>query len=191
MAQINLLKQKSVSQNAWETLPRVLVKVFFAIAICVLAYYGWTWIRIGKINKEIKNLSEQNAQNINTAMNLGKRNEVLARQAQLKELDGILSRHYYWSQFLPELAKVTLKTAAYSTLKADIQGGLSLSVTVNSLNDLDKYLQVFDQAKFNENFSDVRIGGFHKNIDSSGTTVKFDVRMNYNPSLLIYKPDSK
>lgn len=191
MAQINLLKQKTVSQNAWETLPGVLVKVFFAIAICVLAYYGWTWVRISKLNKEIKNLSEQNAQNINSALNLGRRNEVLARQAQLKELDGILAHHYYWSQFFPELAKVTLKTAAYSTLKADVQGGLTLSVTVNSLNDLDKYLQVFDQAKFNENFSDVRIGGFHKVIDSNGTSVKFDARMTYNPNLLIYKPVSK
>lgn len=169
-----------------ETLPGIFVKIMLVAALGVLAYYGWLVMQNKKVVKEVAEIKAEHAQNIATAMNLKKRDEVLTRQAQLKEFNSLLAGHLYWSNVLPELAKVTLKYAKYTNLRASADGTLELGVTVPTLDDLDKYLQVFDQAKFNENFSDIRIGGFSKVTDETGSQIKFDARMKYNGNLLKY-----
>ncbi len=187
MAQINLLKQKTVSENLWETLPGIFLKLLLVVALGVLAYYAWLYIKINKVNAEITTIKEQNAKNLSTAFSLGQRDEVLSRQAQLKEFSSLVDKHVYWSHLLPEVAKVTLKTASYSSLRGVADGSMTLSVAVPSLNDLDKYLQVFDQPQFNKNFSDVKMGGFHKLVEEGTAMVKFDVQLKYNPNLLLYQ----
>jgi hypothetical protein len=59
---------------------------------------------------------------------------------------------------------------------------------VPSLEDLDKFLQIFDNPKFNENFTSVRVSALGKIKEDEKTTYRFDLRMKFNPQLIKLKP---
>lgn len=192
MAQINLLKQAAPQRNLWTVLPKIFASVFLVVLIILAAYYGWKIIESKKIASNIINVQAQINEEKKTGLNMPKRDEVLVRQQQLQGVNEAVANHLYWTQLLPELARVTLKSASYSNIKVGTDGKISMTVKVPTIGDLDKYLQVFDLPAFNKNFSDIRIGGYYKvQGDDNSSTINFDVLMKYNPDVIQYKPDSE
>ncbi|MBI5530615.1 MAG: hypothetical protein HY918_03900 [Candidatus Doudnabacteria bacterium] len=189
MPQINLLKQNINRSNNWASnIPNIIAKILWAVFVLVVLYYGWIYFSSVKVSKEIVSTQEKINTEKQAILSMDKRNEVLTRQLQLKDLDGAIAKHIYWSQLFPELARVTLKTANYSSLTAGTDGDLVLRASVPTIGDLDKFTQIFDSSSFNQNFSNVRIGGFSKAQDASGSSaVTFDVRIQYDPSIVQYK----
>lgn len=189
MPQINLLKQNNQVSNNAQGLYKVIVYILMALFVGLILYYGWLYFKSKDILKQIIATEAKITEEKKTVLNMDKRDEVLTRQQQVVALQSAINSHLYWSQLLPELARVTLKTASYTSLKAGLEGELILSATVPSLSELDKYLQVFDTAAFNKNFSNIRIGGFHKSqvVEGGQTAVSFEVKMQYNPELIQYK----
>ena len=187
MAQINLLKQTSGSSGFWESFPAVLAKVLIAVLLLVGAYYGWLFWKSGQNIKQANQLQTKMASERDSALNLKQRNEVLTRQSQLKEFGGIVDKHIYWSNLLPVLASSTLQSANYSSIKASPDGTVNLTVTVPDLNELDKYLQVFDLPQYNQNFNNVRISTYHKVQSKTGSGLQFEVRFDFNPGIIKYK----
>ncbi len=193
MAQINLLKQTESSQHSWDIIPKIFARLFLLVLILLVIYYGWTVFSYGQVEKETVATQKKINDDKIAALSIPKRDEVLTRQLQLKTQEGLVSSHIYFSQLFPELARVTLKTASYSSLQAVADGSMTLNATVPSVDDLDKYLQVFDLPKFNENFSDIKIGGFHKasNLPGGSTALNFSVRMRFNPAVVQYQAPAK
>jgi len=190
VAQINLLKQTSVSSsNLGNTLPKILVWVFAGLVVAVLIYYAWLFIDANGINKKIKDAQDAMVKYNTEIANVPRKDELYTRQLQLKNYNELVGKHVYWSQLFPALAKSTLKSATYSNLQLQDSGNtLSLSANVPTVADLDKYLQVFDIPEFNKNFSNVRVTGFNKSSDLNSTSIKFQLKMQYDPSLLQYDP---
>ena len=192
MAQINLLKQASPQQSLWTVLPKIFASIFLVVLIILAAYYGWLIIESKKIASNIINVQAQINEEKKTGLNMPKRDEVLIRQQQLQGVNEAVANHLYWTQLLPELARVTLKSASYSNIKVGTDGKISMTVKVPTIGDLDKYLQVFDLPAFNKNFSDLRIGGYYKvQGEGNSSTINFYVMMKYNPDVIQYKPDSE
>ncbi len=191
MAEINLLKQSSNSQNLLGALPKLLAFVFGAILICVIGYYGWLIYDLKNLENKVLTLQTRMAKEKQEGFSADKRDEVLTRQLQIKSLDGLIKTHLYWSQIFPKLADVTLKKAAYSNLKIDATGVMSITVTVPAIEDLDKFMQVFDQPKYYKDFYDIRISGFSKVQDKVNPAIRFDVKMKYNPDIVKYNEDNK
>lgn len=192
MPQINLLKQKTNSQNFWEFFPSLLVKILVVVGLCVFAYYGWLVFKLHTANSELAKVQAQILSEKAIASGMADRNELLTRQLQLQQLDSLISKHVYWTHILPELARVTLKTAIYSQIQASAAGVITATGKVPTLGDLDKYLQVFNLPEYNANFSGVRLGSYHIVQDLTGTSVGFDIKMQYNTQLLRYqKPATK
>jgi hypothetical protein len=187
VAQINLLKQNKTSSFAQTGIVTILAKLSMVAVILLAIYYVWTFFRVRSVEGDIKALTERISVQKQELAQVEKRDEVLTRQAQLKELDGLISSHIYWSQLLPELAKVTLKQSTYLSFQAREEAGINLSVQVPTISDLDKFLQVFDSAKLNKYFSDLRIGAINKVQENENTFVRVDVQLKYNPELLKYK----
>ncbi len=188
MPQINLLKQNSSAGASWDQVITWVFRLFLAVFVGIVVYWGWLWYSNYSLGNKImaaeQTISEQKSE---VAKDNG-RQELLLRQQQLKELEKLLDSHLYWSQLMPELARVTLKNASYASIKGLSDGNLTLSVVVPSTEDLDKFLQVFDETvKFNKYFSNLRIGPINKIQSGQGLSTKFDVRMNYDPNLLKYK----
>src|SRR5258708_27117170 len=132
------------------------------VGLATLLYYGWTIYQVKKANQEITDIQRQISDSSASIQNQQGKEELFTRQGQLKELDNIINKHVYWTQLMPELARVTLKTATYSNLTIGGDGTINLDAAVPTLADLDKFMQVFDLPVFNNNFSDVRIGSFHE-----------------------------
>ena len=191
MAQINLLKQTSNTGNFWSSGPKIFVRLFLLVLLALVGYYVWLYIDLSSTGNQIT--SEQNKINADqqAALSIPNRDELFTRQQQVKDLESLIGGHVYWSQFFPELAKVTLKNASYSNMSVSTAGDLTLSATVPTLEDLDKYMQVFDQPEFNKNFYDVRIAGFTKIQSKTSTAVQFSVRMKYNGGIIQYQNPTK
>jgi hypothetical protein len=190
--QINLLKQNtsSAGHTALAFAPKILVRVLLVVLVLALGYYGWLFYRGGSVTKDTASLQAKMDNESNAATSVPRLNELLTRQLQIKDLQGVVASHIYWSRLFSELARVTLKTASYDSMQVIGDGTIQLNAEVPSIQDLDKYLQVFDLTDFNKYFSNVRVSQFTK-IQSAalGTTgIQFQIKMQYDPSLISYSP---
>ena len=184
MAQINLLKQNTRSNTMWQHWPSFVVKFLALIVVGLVTYYGWIWYQSNQVADAI---SKENA-----AITAGQKDlatipgqeELWTRQAQLKELAVLLGQHPNWTALFPALAKVTLTKAGYLSMNTLPDGSLSLMATVPSMDDLDKFLQIFDLPEVNQNFSNVKLGSISKTQVGNSLVIKFDVRLKYSTALL-------
>ena len=187
MAQINLLKQqKKNSIDIWQIIASGSVKVLALVLVAVLAYYGYLFYQAHQKSAALVALQQQISAEQRDLSSNPDQNELYTRQQQLQQLMTLVNSHPYWSNLLPALAKATLRSSNYLTLQAMNDGSLTLSVSVPTTEDLDKFLQVFDIPEFNKNFYDVKIGSIGKTQVGNELLTKFDVNMKYNPSLLQY-----
>jgi hypothetical protein len=191
VAQINLLKQNTSRRPLAESFYRLILMVFGLAVLAVFCYYGWLVFYASSLNGKMADLQQKMNTESQASLNNPRRNELLARQLQLKDLNSLVAGHLYWSQIFPVLAKVTLKKAAYDNIVINPQTStITLSARVPTLEDLDKYMQVFNLPEFNQYFSNVRISGFTQVQTSTGSMVTFDVSMDYNPDLVQYQPQA-
>jgi len=191
MAQINLLKQKTVSQNFWERFPSLLVKILIFVVVVLIGYYAWLYLQVYNVEKSIAQEQRDLSVAGQQVSSIGNRNEIYTRQAQLQQLDGLISKHLYWSHIFPVLANVTLKKSSYSSIKITKDGIINLSVTVPDLDSVDKFIQVFDQPEFYQNFSNLKLGAFHQ-AGGNQPGFQFEATLDFNQAILKYQaPGSK
>ncbi len=186
MAQINLLKQKKAETDIWQLISSLSVKILAVGVLILVVYYGYLFIKTRSVASSTIELEQKMEQERQEIAKIPNRDELFVRQQQLKELKSLIGAHPYWSNLLPALAEATLKSSNFLTFRALADGTLSLSVTVPSIVDLDKFLQIFDIPKFNENFFDIKIGSIGRTQVGDTLQTTFDVRMRYNPVLLQY-----
>ena len=187
MAQINLLKQNKPSALGGVGLVSVISKLAIVGLLALAAYYGWVAFRQRDVKRGIEEIGLQIERQKQELSQVSERDEILTRQSQIKEFDSLISAHMYWSQLLPELAKVTLKNASYLSFRAQNEGTMTLEVKVPSIAELDKFLLAFDSPKLNRYFSDLKIGGINKVFDGDESYVSVSVQLKYDPKLLEYK----
>ena len=185
MAQINLLKQqKESTSDILQTVTSISVKVLAFALLAVVMYYGYLYFNARAKTKKISDIQATIAAEQKDLGDPAERSKLFTRQQQLQELMKLVSSHPYWSSLLPVLAKSTLNSANYMKIQALTDGTLSLSVTVPSNEDLDKYLQVFDLPQFYNNFYDIRIGSISKTQVGNTLMTQFDVTMKFNTAIL-------
>lgn len=184
MAEINLLKTPSAGQSLMEKLPGIVIKLLAVLALAVLGYYGYLFVKVKSVNKQAGETQTAIAQSKNEALAMPGREEFLVRQAQLKEYGGLVASHDYISKLFPSLAKVTLKSAYYTSMNMTSDGKLTLTAMVPDLQSLDKFLQVFNQPEVSKNFNNVRTSGFSKQQTADGTAYTFQLLMDFNPALI-------
>lgn len=191
MPQINLLKQKTVYQNFWEFFPPFLVKFLILVVLILAGFYVWKFVQAKNLDAQIQNEQQSLSDMTKKAGNVPNRDEIYTRQIQLSQFNQLLSKHLYWSNFLPALAKATLKSATYSSISMTKDGSLMLTATVPDLDSVDEYLQVFDQPEIYTNFYNLRMGAFRKVETAGGESYQFDAQLNFNPGLLQYQDNNK
>src|SRR5579872_5359744 len=108
MPQINLLKQqKRTTDDIWQTVTSVSVKVLVVVLVGVVIYYGYLIYANHNKAGEISTLTVKIQSEQKELASLGGRDELFTRQQQLTQLLSLVSSHPYWSGLLPALAKVT------------------------------------------------------------------------------------
>ncbi len=184
MAEINLLKNPSSGSNTWQTMASWVVKFLVLLVVAVIAYYVYLFFTLEKAKDEIVMVENSIVESKKAALNMPGREELLTRQLQLKEFTTLSGAHVYYSNLLPALAKVTLKTAYYTNISLNNQGKMSMQAVVPTLEELDKFLQVFNDPQVSSNFYNIRLGGFTKAQDQNGQVYTFNIQLDFNPAIL-------
>jgi hypothetical protein len=184
MADINLLSTNNESRGFRSKGAPLFVKILSVLLLLVVLYYGYLWFYSSRIQNQITEWKDKTAQVQAQAMNQKERKEVVTRQGQIQNLDQLIKNHVSWSYLLPELARVTLKSAVYSSISADEKGSLTLTVTAPNYADLDKYLQVFDLPQYNQQFSEVRILSINKIQNEDRVYTQMKIQLKFNPDFI-------
>jgi len=184
MEQINLLRQKTTDQSKLRALPSLFAKFLIAVAVAVVVYYGWLVYQEKKVAKEVLSAKAQTIETKKQALEKQGRQELLTRQAQLKEYGSLVSEHTYFSQLFQPLANITLKSANYLVLRARSTGEISLTGQVPNVKELDKFMQIFNLSEFNKNFSNVKIAGFSRVQEKDTSYYRFELTMNFASQLI-------
>ena len=184
--QINLLKQKSpfaISGSILLIVNRLVIVVILALA----GYFGWSFLKVKDYTKKIESVKFDIAGKKDAFNKISRSDELITRQSQVKEYGNLIKGHLYWSQLLPEIAKVTLKQATFLSLQTDSKYALSLSVQLPNMVELDKFLQVFNSPTLNKYFRDVKISGISKVQEDDQNLIKADITFDFNPKIIQYK----
>ncbi len=185
MPQINLLQQQKKSPDElWRSVSAWSVKILLMALVLLAAYYIYLIFAANSKNQSITGIEQQLLSQQQDLNQVPGKEELFTRQQQLQQLLALVAGHPYWSNLLPALASATLKTANFISFQAMNDGTITLSVSVPSTQDLDKFLQVFDLPEFNQNFYDIKVGSIGKTQVGNQLLTQFNVNMSYNPNLL-------
>lgn len=187
MADINLLQPEQISSSTLIGRGEYFIsRILMIILIVVVAGYGYLFFDESRSASNVDKTKAYIAQAQSEALNNKDRGELLTRQGQIKELNPIIKGHLYWSYLLPELSRVTLKSAKYTAIEADASGKLNLSVSLSSYEELEKFLQIFDLPEYNKEFSDVKVTSISKNQQEKTGSVETLVKLQltFNPSYI-------
>ena len=183
MAQINLLDseaQTSFKGHGYSWLTRVIGVLLILVVLIYVYFYFHHRSLQNKINQvRGKTVAAQNEITHNTA-----RGELLTRQGQLVSLNPLLKNHVYWSGLLPELARVSLRQSAYTSIEAVSNGNLILSVKLPTYADMDKFLQIFDLPEYNRQFSNVRVLSINKAAEQGQNSYLMRVQLTFSTDFI-------
>jgi hypothetical protein len=186
MSDINLLSSDSTGASSVNNglLSRILARLILILLIAAVGIYVLLFI----VNYTSNNSLKTTQQKIDTlqaqALASKDRNELVTRQEQISQLDNLIDQHSYWSYLLPELARVSLKSAKYTDISATSDGTLKLSIVLPSYADIEKYMQIFDLPEYNQQFSNVRIVGIDSVQNESSIETKLRLQLTFNPSFI-------
>lgn len=185
MSEINLLGSDSSGSSVNSgVLSKVVARVvFFLLFLSVSTYIVLSVVNY-TTNRSLETAQKQIQAVQAQALGNKDRNELVTRQEQLKELDTLVDNHVYWSYLLPELARITLKSASYTEITAKADGKMQLSVVLPSYADIEKFMQIFDLPQYNQQFSNVRIVGIDNTQSGSAIQTKLRLELTFNPSYI-------
>lgn len=184
MSEINLLQTQSTFRQVKEKSKRWLLRLATLAFILTLGLYGYLFYSDWSGQRQIAEHQAVITKAQNELDNNEKRAELITRQGQLKSANNLLAEHLFWSGVLPELARVTLNSAEYSTIETSEEGDLSLTVTVPTYSDAEKYLQVFDLPQYNKYFSNVRILALTRAQKDNLLQTTMRLKLTLDPELL-------
>lgn len=185
MPDINLLQSRIEEGGVnSSSLARIISRVLMLLVLAVVASYilllfaGWhAKSKLTEVNDKIQAVQASAIANKD-------RLELVTRQEQLSELETLVNNHTYWSYLLPELARVTLKTAKYSEIDAEDDGKLTLTATLPNYEEIEKFMQIFDLPEYNQQFSNVKILGINRVVSETSVATQLRVELTFNPQYI-------
>ncbi len=184
MADINLLDSQAhtnvIRARGKQWLLRLVTIVLVAALLLYAGLFFMSW-RADKKTTEAKQTIENTVAEMQANE---KRKELITRQGQLKNIDQLLAAHMYWSTLLPELARVTLTSAQYTSISANDDGSIELTVTVPSYSEAEKFLQVFDLPEYNKQFSNVKVMSLAKTEQGNLLATVMRINLSLSPDFL-------
>jgi Tfp pilus assembly protein PilN len=143
MAEINLLQNKVKDRTlAFRRGNSVIITLFVLIFIAEIVAAMVLYLLTNSVSKQTSDKQNENQQ-IQAVLNGGQKDLVAAKnvQAQLKNMQTLLSNHIYWSGFFNQLGNVTPLKAEYTSFGgASSDGRIHLEGIAPSYTDVGKVL---------------------------------------------------
>jgi len=184
MPDINLIGSERQELSRSRSLGSLLTGFFVLILILFIAYYGFLLFRGRQLAKDITSTQAKIVESEAKIRNNSEKNEVFTRQAQIADLKTLLATHLNWSRVVPELARVTLRSASYTDFLAESGNNIVMTVEVPNYVELDKFLQVFDLPQYSQNISHVKIRSIAKIQQEDSLKLRAKIEFTYNEDSL-------
>lgn len=185
MAQINLLGQESGSgESVAVKLPMYFVRILVVVFILLLGYWAFLFVQSKITKNSISELQGEIITKQKQLMESGQRKELVKRQGQLAAANSLINEHEYWTRVLPEIARVTLRSARYMSFNIDGTGQAKMVVNVPSYTEMDKFLQAISMDEFNDVFQSVTVTSINKVQQGETQLVRFEISVKYNKDFL-------
>jgi hypothetical protein len=187
MANINLLSttdNTGSSASISRRLAHLIARLLALVLLAVFAYYGYLQYSARSTAKDLKEVKDKTTQAQRDALGNKDRLELITRQGQMQNLDKLIKGHVSWSYLLPELARVSLRSASYASVEAASSGKMILTVSLPDYREVDKYLQIFDLPEYNEQFSDVKVMSITKAQQGTVLVTQLKIQLTFNPEFL-------
>ncbi len=184
MSEINLLETQSTFHQVKEKGKRWILRIATMVFILTLGLYGYLFYSDWSGQRQIAEHQQVISETQASLENNQQRSELITRQGQLQSASDLIDAHLFWSGLLPELARVTLASAEYSTLETTEEGDLNLTVTVPTYAEAEKYLQVFDLPEYNRYFSNVRVMSLSRSQKDNILQTQMRLQLTMDPELL-------
>lgn len=184
MADINLLDSQAHTNVIRAKSKQWLLRVVTIVFVAALLLYAGLFVMSWRADKKIADTKRAIEDAFSVIQNNDQRKELITRQGQLKNINQLLTTHLYWSGLLPELARVTLTSAQYTSISANDDGTIELTVTVPSYSEAEKFLQVFDLPEYNQHFSNVKVMSLAKTEQGNLLATAMRLNLTLNPDFL-------
>ncbi|QQS22804.1 hypothetical protein IPM19_04220 [bacterium] len=184
MADINLLDSQAHTNVIRARSKQWILRLVTIALVAALLLYAGLFLFSWQAERKTADVKRTIDSTVAEMQNNEKRKELLTRQGQLKNIDQLLTTHLYWSGLLPELARVTLTSAQYTSISATDDGTLELTVTVPSYAEAEKFLQVFDLPEYNKQFSNVKVMSLAKAEQGNLLATSMRLSLTLNKDLL-------
>src|SRR4051812_31708961 len=114
MSDINLLQSNKTESHDSSKLIQVLNIVGMVILVLALIAAAVVYFGSRSTAKKISDLNDKVAQARTSIQTIAAYPVLVSEQTKIKDLKILLDKHLDWSQVLPDIFKVTLKSASYS-----------------------------------------------------------------------------
>lgn len=191
MAQINLLnKGTNSSFNFSGLISRLVFWVVFLIFLGAVGYYGYAYVEARRVNKKIIDTQNEIKKIQADIQSNSKRDEIITRQGQIAEYKALDKNRILWSNFIPELARITLNSVKYASITATAEGRLDLQAIAPNYESVDQFLSVFEDSNYNRCINDVKLTSLGKAQSAQSLQTRFAVSISYNPSMIKQAPST-
>jgi hypothetical protein len=182
--EVNLVKGEVVKFFDWQKgILIVLVAIFSTTAVISGIYWGislWGANNQGlqngdylqqyyKINKQITDLNPQV-------------DEILALKTKLDQVNFLLQRHIYWTNFFSFLEDNTLSNVYFSGFNGTINGSYSLLATTDNLNAIDAQIK---KLLVNQNIKSAAVDSGSVSGDQGKPSVAFSLSFTLDPKIFL------
>ncbi len=186
MPEINLL-QGSGRTTSSGSVTRVTLNIIGIVLVLAVAIGGgYFHLQVKKVSADdAATVAQQSSVEQSVASDKNHEN-FLASQATLAATTQLFGDHLGWASLIPDFSDATLKTASFNSFQATANGGLNVSGTVPTFNDLDKMMQGFQLQSFSTLVSSVSLLNIGLDHSAAGNRVAFTVHVQFNPATLKY-----
>jgi len=200
--EVNLIPEEAQEKEV--PVSKILILVASVITAIGLVFGGWIWanyyyntitVTIGKVDQEIADLQTQIAEYGDV------QDKAESLQQQIENVELLLEKHVYWSEFFNQLEMYTNSDVYYKNMTADINGNITLAAVTDDYESVIRQLYVFREA--DDFVTDVTISNIARqesddapsaNQETEETevavnneeAVDFTVNLTINPSLFYF-----
>ncbi len=183
MQEINLLQTRTrviSTTQAWENQSKIFLIILWLALLGLAIAGGGLFYLTNQAETKSASVTQTNTQLENQLLQKqGSLNEAKVLQAQLQNLDQLISNHIYISGLLNEIEKMTYQKAQYLTMNASENGTVRLEGRTASYTDLGRLLLGLSTG---EQFTNVKLLTATPSKDETNSYI-FAIEMLIKPSV--------
>ena len=173
---VNLIPT-SITVRSWSQLRNLFLSVIVGtIVLLIAAFGGLLWW-----DQEIERQTSEVDAKIHIAEGevlkfQGLKDQIAATESQIKDIETLLGKHVYWTQFFTLLEKYTVTDVYFDRFTAGVNGNLTLNAHGKDFSTAARQLKLLQSPEAKEFVTAVGINGVTDS--DQGTTFTLDLTLN-------------